>query len=110
MVKKGINSKKGIKYGHWYPCIPGGMPEDLLEIKDLGGGLESTETVLIHYFWGNEHGGGDYYPVQRIRQKGHVRWEWYNVKTAKPLFWMPIPFIPTQAGVVVYKRNKGEIL
>lgn len=45
----------------------------------------------------------EYYPVCRIRRKEANKWEWYNVK-AKPLFWMPIPHIPTKAGVAVYKK------
>lgn len=93
---------KDISYGHWYPVKPGGMPEDLLGYKTFDK-FDITEAVLIPHFWGNEKGGGEYYPVCRIRRKRTNKWEWYNVK-AKPLFWMPIPHIPTKAGVAVYKK------
>lgn len=97
---------KDISYGHWYPVKPGGMPEDLLGYKTFDK-FDITESVLIPHFWGNEKGGGEYYPVCRIRRKGTNKWEWYNVK-AKPLFWMPIPHIPTKAGVAVYKKYYNE--
>ena len=100
--------KKEITYGHWYPIREGGMPEDLLGYKTYDK-FDITEAVLIPHFWGNENGGGEYYPVCRIRRKGEKRWEWYNVKTAKPLFWMPIPKIPTKAGVVVYEKHFKEV-
>lgn len=97
---------KDISYGHWYPVKPGGMPEDLLGYKTFDK-FDITEAVLIPHFWGNEKGGGEYYPVCRIRRKEANKWEWYNVK-AKPLFWMPIPHIPTKAGVTVYKKYYNE--
>lgn len=100
--------KKSIAYGHWYPVREGGMPEDLLGYKTYDK-FDITEAVLIPHSWGNEHGGGEYYPVCRIRRKGTKRWEWYNVKTAKPLFWMAIPKIPTKAGVVVYEKHFKEV-
>lgn len=33
---------------------------------------------------------------------------WYPCNSAKPLFWMPIPHIPTKAGVAVYKKYYNE--
>ena len=66
---------KDISYGHWYPVKPGGMPEDLLGYKTFDK-FDITEAVLIPHFWGNEKGGGEYYPVCRIRRKGTNKWEW----------------------------------
>lgn len=91
------------KFGVWIPCLEGKMPEDILGYKDMGG-WDITPTVLIPHFWGNEHGGGEFYPAQRIRKNGNKSWQWYNCTTAKPLFWMIIPVIPTKAGVAVYKK------
>ena len=59
---------KDISYGHWYPIRPGGMPEDLLGYQTFDK-IEITETVLIPHHWGNEHGGGDYYPACRMRKR-----------------------------------------
>lgn len=94
---------KDISYGHWYPVKPGGMPEDLLGYKTFDK-FDITEAVLIPHHWGNEHGGGEYYPACRMRKKGNKEWKWYPCNSAKPLFWMPIPHIPTKAGVAVYKK------
>ena len=57
---------------------------------------------------GNHYGGGEYYPACRMRKKGNKEWKWYPCNSAKPLFWMPIPHIPTKAGVAVYKKYYNE--
>lgn len=98
---------KDISYGHWYPIRTGGMPEDLLGYQTFDK-IEITETVLIPHHWGNEHVGGEYYPACRMRKKGNKEWKWYPCNSAKPLFWMPIPHIPTKAGVAVYKKYYNE--
>ena len=43
-----------------------------------------------------------------MRKKGTDKWEWYPCKSAKPLFWMPIPKIPMKATVAVYKSQNKE--
>ena len=98
---------KDTSYGHWYPVKSGGMPEDLLGYKTFDK-FDITEAVLIPHHWGNEHGGGEYYPACRMRKKGNKEWKWYPCNSAKPLFWMPIPHIPTKAGVAVYKKHYNE--
>lgn len=91
-------------YG-WIPCLKGKMPEDLLEIKEMGK-FEFTPVVLIPHSWGNGKGGGDFYPAQRMRKKGDNKWSWYNCSSAKPLFWMKIPTLPnTKTTKVIFDKN-----
>lgn len=84
------------------------MTEDLLKVTNIDG-LEITEAVLIPHIWGNEHSGGEYYTTQRIRNRGNKRGSWYPYKTAKPLFWMLIPKIPTKFGVACLNNIKIDI-
>lgn len=108
MLPKEIISNKKIEYGHWYPVKDNQMPENLLPVKEVVGKYEMTETVLIPHSWGNGEGSGEYFPAFRMRKKGTDKWEWYPCKSAKPLFWMPIPKIPMKATVAVYKSQNKE--
>lgn len=69
------------------------MPEDILHVEHFAD-MDITPEVLIPCEWGNEYGGGNYIPAYRVRHKGQKLFHW-NIKTAKPLVWMPIPKLPT---------------
>lgn len=92
-----------IKFGYWYPCISGKMPEDLLEIHPMLD-YEFTDEVLVPHLHGNEHSSGSYIPAYRVRKRGNKRWEW-SVK-CKPLFWLPIPKLNTKLSVALMKNNE----
>ena len=99
---------KEFKFGAWIPCLEGKMPEDVLGFEGTKD-YDVTPEVLIPHLWGNSQGGGNYYPAQRIRRKGTKTWNWYTCKSAKPLFWMIIPSIPTVASLAVYKKENSRL-
>lgn len=91
-METGKNEKEGLN--GWILCEAGSMPEDKVETYNMFG-FEFTKEVIVRKFWGNEHGGGSYYPAYRYRRKGQKSWHWsFNTNIEIPLAYFPIPSPP----------------
>lgn len=86
---------KKFEYGKWIPLEEGSMPEDLLPVHEFGKEM-FTDEVIVPKMWGNEYGGGSYYPAYRYKKKNNSIWHW-SFKASMhgyPLYWMALPPLP----------------
>lgn len=112
--------KKGeIRYGEWYECCEGNMPEDILGTALEIDGYCCTREVLIHassslrYKWQDGVSVGychsNYISQHRCKGKGSDKWHW-EYSYVRPTHWLAIPPHTGNYDWLLDAPNKEELL